>query len=366
MIDADILSNEERISFALRSLYHRRGYTPYRMSRFEDYELYMKNKDFLPSPEVISFTDTNGKLKALKPDVTLSIVRSAKPAEGEVQKLYYDENVYRVSESSRAFREIRQAGLECVGAVDERCIGEVLELALESLALISSESVLCVSHLGVAGALLDALRLDAETRRQALRFLGEKNLHELTALCDGCGADAEAARRLRELTLCSGEAAEVLPKLRALECPAEAVDQLEQLTRALGDRASRLRLDFSILGDMRYYNGVAFRGFVRGASQSVLSGGQYDRLLARMGKKGKAIGFACYLDQLERLADGGQEFDADVLLLYDESDPPETVAAEVRRLVGEGLRVSAQKAVPEKGAFRRILKLSESGVSGDA
>ena len=300
MIDADILSNEERISFALRSLFHRRGYARYRMSRFEDYELYVKNKDFLPSPEVISFTDTNGKLKALKPDVTLSIVRSARPAEGEVQKLYYDENVFRVSESSRAFREIRQAGLECVGALDESCIAEVLSLALESLRIISGESVLCVSHLGVVGALLDALKLDAEARRQALTFIGEKNLHELSALCRDHGVSEADAERLRELISCSGAPAEALTKLRALSCPAEAVEQLARLAE-LPEAEGRLRLDFSILGDMRYYNGIAFQGYVRGVPSSVLTGGQYDRLLHRMGKPGRAVGFACYLDKLERL-----------------------------------------------------------------
>jgi ATP phosphoribosyltransferase regulatory subunit len=78
-IDTAVLTNEEKISFALRSLYHRRGYAPYRMSRFEEYELYMKNKDFLRAPEVITFTDVNGKLMALKPDVTLSIVRASRP-----------------------------------------------------------------------------------------------------------------------------------------------------------------------------------------------------------------------------------------------------------------------------------------------
>ena len=92
-IDTAILTNEEKISFALRSLYDRRGYAPYRMSKFEEYELYMKNKDFLRSPQVITFTDTNGKLMALKPDVTLSIVRAWRPVPGAVQKLYYDENV---------------------------------------------------------------------------------------------------------------------------------------------------------------------------------------------------------------------------------------------------------------------------------
>ena len=301
-IDTDILKNEEKISFALRLLYHKRGYTPYRMGKFEDYELYVKNKDFLPSQELISFNDTNGRLKALKPDVTLSIVRSARPAQGEVQKLYYDENVYRVSESSRCFREIRQAGLECIGDLHAADIAEVLSLAQESLELIAAGSVLSVSHLGIVGGLLDELRLDPNARREALGFIAGKNLHELGALLSTCGVGPENARRLLELTACSGAPEEVLPGLRALRCPAEAVDELENLTAKL-DKA-HLRFDFSILGDMRYYNGIAFQGYVPGVPSNVLSGGQYDRLLQRMGKQGRAIGFACYLDKLERLEVG--------------------------------------------------------------
>ena len=298
-IDSEILSNEEKISFALRSLYHRKGYTPYRMGKFEDYELYMKNKDFLPSPELISFTDTNGRLKALKPDVTLSIVRSARPETGKVQKLYYDENVYRVSESSRCFKEIRQAGLECIGDLDARCIAEVLGLAQESLRVISEESVLNVSHLGIVSGMLDDLRLTGDTRRQAVGLIAGKNLHELKTLLTGCGADGAAAEKLLTLAALSGTPGELLPKLRALSCAPEYVDELARLTAEL-DQA-RLRFDFSILGDMRYYNGIAFLGYVRGVPSNVISGGQYDRLLHRMGKQGGAIGFACYLDKLERL-----------------------------------------------------------------
>ena len=284
-IDSDILKNEEKISFALRSLYHRKGYAPYRMGKFEDYELYVKNKDFLPTSELISFTDTNGRLKALKPDVTLSIVRSARPEAGQVQKLYYDENVYRVSESSRCFKEIRQAGLECIGEMNEDLIAEVLGLAQESLRLISDGSVLSVSHLGIVGGMLDALQLEADARRQALGFIAGKSLHELASLLRRSGAEKEAAERLLAL--------------RTLACPQAALSELERLTAKLDEKS--LRLDFSILGDMRYYNGIAFQGYVPGVPSGVLSGGQYDRLLHRMGKMGGAIGFACYLDKLERL-----------------------------------------------------------------
>ena len=74
--DQNVLTRTEKRIFALRTLYSRAGYRSYRMRKFEDYDLYSRNKDFLLSDRVITFTDTNGKLKALKPDVTLSIVKN--------------------------------------------------------------------------------------------------------------------------------------------------------------------------------------------------------------------------------------------------------------------------------------------------
>ena len=114
--DDSVLTRTERRIFALRTLYTRAGYGPYRMRKFEDYDLYSRNKDYLLSDRVITFTDTNGKLKALKPDVTLSIVKNLDDRPDELQKLFYDENVYRVSERTNTFREIMQMGLECIGA----------------------------------------------------------------------------------------------------------------------------------------------------------------------------------------------------------------------------------------------------------
>ena len=72
----------------------------------------------------------------------------------------------------------------------------------------------------------------------------------------------------------------------------------------------------SITSDMEYYNGLLFKGYVPGVPSAVLSGGRYDSLLAKLGKSGGAIGFALYLNLLERLLEpSGPEYDADVLLL---------------------------------------------------
>ena len=135
------LKGEEKILFKLRSLYCSFGYKTYKMSRFEEYDLYARNKDFLVSGNIITFTDTDGKLMALKPDVTLSIVRSIKDQNGTVSRICYGENVYRVSDRSGTFREIMQTGLECIGDVGLLELSEVVTLAQMSLSSISNESI---------------------------------------------------------------------------------------------------------------------------------------------------------------------------------------------------------------------------------
>ena len=74
--DENILKFEEKAVFTLRNLYRNHGYRQFKMSKFEEYDLYSKNKDFLVSDGVITFNDTDGKLLALKPDVTLSIIKN--------------------------------------------------------------------------------------------------------------------------------------------------------------------------------------------------------------------------------------------------------------------------------------------------
>ena len=51
------LEGAERIVHSLRSLYTSYGYTKFKMSRFEEYDLYAGNKDFLVSGNIITFTD---------------------------------------------------------------------------------------------------------------------------------------------------------------------------------------------------------------------------------------------------------------------------------------------------------------------
>ena len=358
------IQSAERISFALRSLYRSYGYLRYKMNKFEEYDFYVRNKDFLVSDSVITFTDTNGRLMALKPDVTLSIVKNTRDVPGCVQKVYYNENVYRVSGSTHSFREIVQLGLECIGDIDDYSIFEVVSLAAQSLQSISEESVLNLSHLGVFAEVLKDV--ESEMRQKIMSCVRDKNAHELQRICDGAGLSRQK-QQLLALLECYGEPDAVLPKVEALLGNLPAISQLKRLTQAFADTplSPMLRIDFSVVSDINYYNGVLFKGFVEGVPQSVLSGGQYDRLMRKMGRKAGAIGFAVYTDLLEQMTPAEEVYDVDTVLLYDGNTDIAQVSAAVTAIQKDGKRVIAQRSMPEKLRFRHLARLVNGEVTAD-
>ncbi len=345
----------EKIVYGLRSLYNRYGYSQYKMSKFEEYDLYARNKDFLISDSVITFMDPSGKLMALKPDVTLSIVKNTKDT-ASLQKLYYDENVYRADKNSHSFREITQVGLECQGAIDDYCIAEVLLLAAGSLELISDQSVLQISHLGLVATLLEDIGIKQQSR--ALQLIGQKNIHELMALCTQEGVTEENAQVLKTLVQLCGKPETVLPQAEKLLCGITDTAPLKQLAAitAACDTAI-LRLDFSVVDDVHYYNGIVFKGFVQGLPSSVLSGGQYDKLMRKLKRTSGAIGFAVYMDALERLDTEKKEFDVDTVLLYAEGADLKAIAQKVKQLNEAGCSVSVQRNLPENLRYRQVVEL---------
>lgn len=365
MLDTAILKSEEKAVFALRSLYRSFGFIPYKMSKFEEYEYYIRNKDFLVSDRFITFNDTNGKLMALKPDVTLSIIKNSQDFPGCKQKVYYNENIYRISDSTRQYKEILQTGLECIGDIDLYDIYEAVYLAGQSLALLPGDFVIQISHLGILGAVLDELSPDPGFRQEAAECIAQKNGHDLLRLCESYGIGEEKAGMLTAFVSTYGARGEVLAKLRQIcgDIAGEALTQLEDLSRLLDTTpfSSKFVFDFSVVNNMNYYNGIVFKGFLSGVSGGILAGGQYDKLMGKMDRRCGAIGFAVYLDLLEQLPDSRKGYDVDVVLLYEPDTDPAAVAAQVQRLTSEGRTVSAQRAVPPKLRCREIIRLDKEG-----
>lgn len=366
IIETDNLKYDEQAVFLLRSLYSKYGYKQYKMRKFEEYDLYVRNKDFLISDSVITFTDTNGKLMALKPDVTLSIVKNTKDSDGSVQKVYYDENVYRVSKGTHSYKEIKQAGLECIGDVDTYCVCEVLSLAVKSLMTISESCVVDVSDLAILFALYDYIGLSYETRKRMTSLISDKNTHEMKRLCEDMSVSAESTALLEELISYNGTPDEILPRLKAMaeRIGAQAeFSEFESVVSSLDEELqSKLRIDFSVVSDINYYNGIVFKGFIDKIPDSVLSGGRYDSLMQSMSRKSKAIGFAVYIDMLERFNIKEREFDYAAVLLYSENDSISTVKNAAQRLMNEYGCVFTAKKLPEKATYGKLFELQNGEV----
>lgn len=362
-----VLNSEERAAFKLRQLYNQYGYCQYKMSKFEEYDLYVRNKDFLISDSVITFTDTNGKLLALKPDVTLSIIKNTKDTGDAVNKVYYNENVYRISKGTHSFKEIMQTGLECIGDVDTYCVYEVLMLACESLKSISEECVLDISHLGIVSDVIERVGIPEKHMHRVLKAIGDKNVHEIAAICKEDHICCEKAAILKKIVSTYGTASHVISILET--CASEYIDAdkmntLKTIVSTLEDNgySGMINIDFSVVNDMRYYNGIVFKGFINNVPSGVLSGGQYDKLLKKMGRKAKAIGFAVYLDMLERLETYERQYDVDSILLYSDHTDLSVLNKAIQALMRDGKTVMAQKSIPTDMKYKQLFKLTGNGV----
>lgn len=359
MISENLKSRELAV-FNLRGLYKKYGFLPYKMSKFEEYDLYVKNKDFLVSDNIITFTDTDGKLLALKPDVTLSIIKNTKDEFPGVRKVFYDENVYRVSKGTGSYKEIMQAGLECIGDVTDYNIYETISLAAESLALLSDDFVLDISHLGIVSDVLESLNLSETARRDILFAISEKNASSVREICRQENVPSDTI----ELLISSyGKPCDVIEVLKTIDSVknSESLSQLVKITSLLmeSDFSDKIRIDFSVINHMGYYNGFVFRGFINGISSGILSGGQYDALMQKMKRTSRAIGFAVYLDMLPTPT---PDYDVDTILLYDKNCDLKVLKDAVAMLSANGKSVTAQTELDEKLMYKQLLRLSEKGV----
>ena len=202
------LQPKERASFALRALYEAAGCRKYHMGRFEEYGLYQENRSFLSSEQVITFTDLDGRLLALKPDVTLSIAKTAQPAPGETLKYYYHENVYRPSAESHTFKEISQMGLELLGEVKEPEVRQTVCLAARSLEQMGQPWVLEISHMGYLFGLFDALGVpETVTRVRVTKVIkGDAKVGDIIEVAQVGGVDKSGIVRRETSTTLLNEA----------------------------------------------------------------------------------------------------------------------------------------------------------------
>ncbi len=362
-------SNIEKNTSALRSLFSLNGFRRYEMSSFESYELYHEHRDFLKSSGVITFNDVQGKLKALKPDVTLSIIKHTTKKEKQ-SKLYYIENVFRTQEISGDIREISQMGVEYIGGDDLYAEAEIIDLAVKCLSTICDNYILTISHASFITSFIDGLNVKNSVKEKLLLAVSEKNAHTLEQIAQSENCTQNELNTLLALAKSNGTISEVLDIMKehiitsAMQSAYDNLKKLNDIINAIGI-GENIKLNFSSLSakDAKYYNGIIIQGFIKGLPKAVLTGGRYDNLMRSFNKHQGAIGFAVNLSEISRLYVNNVENDVDIALVYEENCTPQTVLKAVHTFQTKGKSVYAinKNKMPLTCKAQEIYNLNESG-----
>lgn len=346
------MPTEDRLIYELSKLYEQYGYRKFCMAKFEEYSFYSDNRDFLSGEGVIAFNNSDGRLMALKPDITLSIVKNARIDKNTCTKTYYNENVYRISQETNDYKEIKQSGVELMGNIDGYSIGEIVTLALKSLEKIDSDCVLCLSHMAFIGAVLDEMNLPASAKEQIIFCERNKNSHDLKAVCEQYGVEEKYIEYFCALTALNGDFEEVLQGLRYIsmnKATDKACDELSEIYETLCavSLQNKVHLDLSVVNPSSYYNGIIFSGYVKASPTPVLAGGRYDNLASKIRKGIGAIGFAVYLDNLNLYYPTENETDCDILILNKSEKADAALMRVVEAFIADGNAVRVEKEIPE-------------------
>ena len=342
-------NKNETLVINLRKLYEQYGYKKISLPTFEEYDLYSEYRNFIKSEKILTLMTPEGKLEALRPDITLSVAKKvAKDKKAKSEKIYYVENIYRFSKMN-GYKEKRQLGIELIGTETEFLNYEITNLALKSLQEINQNYILAFSHVGFISSIFNSIAIDYDLQNKILHNIQHKNTHDLEKLMSSTNIDPKYKALIIGLPMLSGPFQIVYENLQSFDLDRSLKDILEQLHRfykllllSLGKDKERNILDLSLVNNLEYYNGIIFQGYVEGLSKIILTGGRYDNLFEKFGIHKGAIGFAIYLDNLKGYFKEIKKNDVDILLLYDNSDY-ELLISEINKFIIKGFSVRAEE-----------------------
>ena len=295
-----------RIEDAAMSVFESWSYEEVITPSVDYYDLFEQGMGQSEAQRGFRFTDNDGRLLALRPDVTSSVARIAATLLADRPRplrFCYAAPVFKQQPQSHAEwrRENTQLGCELIGGGVNGDL-EVLRLAAEILSRLDLQSTYCITinHVEIFNGLAAQMELDTPAREQLRRLIDTRENEELQRfLRDYSAHDGRAFSQLAQLT---GKrdvlqaAREVIRNDRSLA----ALKALEDLWTEIESHG--LQNDFEIdLGDvpsLDYYTGLTLKIFVHGAGASVGRGGRYDGLTGNFGRAEPAVGFVLNLDAL--------------------------------------------------------------------
>jgi len=273
------------------------------------YSLFEHGMGRLQAHRAFRFTDADGRMLALRPDVTSGVARAAVTIFAERERplrLCYAAPVFRQHPQSHVEwrRESTQTGCELLGANTSVADMEVLAIASEILRKLGlgDDYQITLNDVGVFKGIAALQEFDEGSRDELRRLVDSRNAADIERFLARHAFPPEGRAALSQLTRLSGKR-ETLGSARLVMADAgskAALDRLDRLWSMIEslDLADRFEIDLGDVAKLDYYTGLTFNIYVNGAAARVGNGGRYDGLTAAFGKAEPAVGFVLDLDAL--------------------------------------------------------------------
>ena len=340
------MSKKDLVLLNIRKMYDSYGYKKISLPSFEEYDLYNENKDFIDR-NVLTVMSPNGKLLALRPDITLSVAKKvSKDQSLKYSKIYYQENTYNLTKYV-GYEEDEQLGIELIGKESTFLDFEIINLAVKSLDIINKKSMIILSHAGFISSIFENFDLEYEIKEQILDCINRKNSHDIQKILKRNEHISENVKKLIcKIPELSGNLENIEKELLKYEINGNTkkiLSELKQLNSLLlkFHKKSKIIFDFSIVKNLNYYNGIILQGYIENFPNVILTGGRYDKLFEKFGVDTGAVGFAILTDGLKGYYKDTDKKDFEVLIAYDNSDFEKLVEI-VNDFQKKGLRVRTE------------------------
>jgi len=372
----DILTEESSrrtiLQERLQHYMHSCGFGRVETPLFEYYELFSGGISPVDDESIVKTIDRNGRVVVLRPDMTIPTARVASTnlkGQRKPLKLFYAGSVYRADKKNRgAGREFCQVGAEIYGCSSKWLDIETLTMAKESFRVAGIEDYkIDIGHVGIIKGIFEEMSLTEEKKSQIISLISEKNLVELENEVSALPLDSSSKEIICRLPCLFGKPEDVFKGMDEIivnETVKESVEYLLQIYGKCKDLGlgSNIIIDAGMTGNMKYYTGLIFKAYARGAGDVVISGGRYDGLLKEMGSDAAASGFAIYIDNmLEAVTETFEEQrERKILVIFSESRFIEALKySEGRRKTGAAVNMVNSGDISDPEQYRRQYDCSE-------
>lgn len=348
--------NLNQIKAKLQNVFEGAGYSFVSTAILDYYDTYSDISNRIAQERMFKFTDLDGKLLVLRPDMTLSLARMATKHHEKHSKLCYFSNIWNAKEQGGlSSREVLQAGVEWFGSSGPFADAQMIALAIESLLSVGVKNfIIDIGHVGFFKGVLEEYGFDQKQMEGIRQSVNAKDMIGASAIVKGTPAE------------------EVVLELPTLFGGMEVIDKAEKLTQNVSARnalcylrevyellvsfgyENYISIDLGTVKSLSYYSGIVFTGLVRAIGAPVLSGGRYDNLAKDFASDFPAVGFAIGLKRillaLERQGDLLPLPKTDAVIVVESGAEKEGYAL-YQKLRAEGKTVDLRTGEKIEGAY---------------